>query len=428
MPGHFPRRRLLLFAVSASLLASVLATPATTFASGDHHGTLNQQKSHLDVAIRHEQSDLDETSKQFIKAEGRLASGISQLHAARARLAYLQAEVAKAQAADDAMQRQLAAAELRLHTAQADLANGHDSILTQRQDLISYAVSNYQAGGLGLTSLGVAFGSSSAQQTVDRLQAVDAAEDKQDVDLQRLQANQVFLRLTQQQVAAAEERVAVAKAQSARLLAHEQAVAAQASSAARAVADRVAALRRAKAKAAVAKKHEIARIKTMKTERDRLAAKLRKLAAERAARHHATLASPASHQGGWLSYPSPIHYITSPYGMRFHPILHIWELHDGTDFALPCGSPVYAAATGRVTSEYFNVGYGNRLILDHGYVHGVSLQTSYNHLSSYVAHVGQSVHRGQLIAYSGTTGWSTGCHLHFMVYVNGHTVNPMTWL
>jgi murein DD-endopeptidase MepM/ murein hydrolase activator NlpD len=58
----------------------------------------------------------------------------------------------------------------------------------------------------------------------------------------------------------------------------------------------------------------------------------------------------------------------------------------------------------------------------------VSLWTSYNHLTSYVAHVGEHVARGELIAYSGTTGYSTGCHLHFMVYVNGQTVDPMTWL
>jgi len=121
-------------------------------------------------------------------------------------------------------------------------------------------------------------------------------------------------------------------------------------------------------------------------------------------------------------------YITSPYGMRLHPILHIWELHDGTDFHALCGTPVYAAADGRVLSEYYNAGYGNRIIIDHGLVNGVSLPTSYNHLTSFVAGTGQQVSRGQLIAYSGTTGYSTGCHLHFMVYVNGATVDPMTWL
>ena len=79
-------------------------------------------------------------------------------------------------------------------------------------------------------------------------------------------------------------------------------------------------------------------------------------------------------------------------------------------------------------SAYYNAGYGNRVIIDHGFVRGVSLSTSYNHLTSFVARPGEHVSRGQLIAYSGTTGYSTGCHLHFMVYVNGATVDPMTWL
>jgi murein DD-endopeptidase MepM/ murein hydrolase activator NlpD len=140
------------------------------------------------------------------------------------------------------------------------------------------------------------------------------------------------------------------------------------------------------------------------------------------------LQAPPVGGGGFLSYPVKDSYVTSPYGMWMHPILHIWELHDGTDFHAPCGTPIYAAAAGRVTEEYYNTGYGNRLVLDHGYVRGVSLWTSYNHLTSYVAHVGQQVARGELIAYSGTTGYSTGCHLHFMVYVNGQTVDPMTWL
>ena len=68
------------------------------------------------------------------------------------------------------------------------------------------------------------------------------------------------------------------------------------------------------------------------------------------------------------------------------------------------------------------------MILNNGIMRGKSVVTTYNHLSSYVAHAGQRVKRGQVIAYSGTTGYSTGCHLHFMVLVNGANVNPMGWL
>ena len=114
--------------------------------------------------------------------------------------------------------------------------------------------------------------------------------------------------------------------------------------------------------------------------------------------------------------------------MRMHPILHVWKLHDGTDFGAACGTPVYAAAAGTIVSEYYDSAYGNRVIMNHGIVNGISLSTSYNHLTSMVAGVGEHVERGELVAYSGTTGYSTGCHLHFMVYVNGATTDPMGWL
>ena len=113
--------------------------------------------------------------------------------------------------------------------------------------------------------------------------------------------------------------------------------------------------------------------------------------------------------------------------MRFHPILHVWKLHAGTDFGVPCGTPVMAAADGTVISAGWGGGNGNRIVIDHGIVSGVGLASTYNHLSSFVVKSGK-VKRGQLIAYSGTTGYSTGCHLHFETLENGQFVNPMKWL
>lgn len=117
--------------------------------------------------------------------------------------------------------------------------------------------------------------------------------------------------------------------------------------------------------------------------------------------------------------------ITSPYGQRFHPVLHVWKLHDGTDFGASCGTPIRAPRDGVVAEKYFNRGYGNRLMLDHGKVGGHYVTTGYNHASSYTVGVGQHVSRGQIIGYVGTTGFSTGCHLHFMVWTDGNRENPM---
>ena len=114
--------------------------------------------------------------------------------------------------------------------------------------------------------------------------------------------------------------------------------------------------------------------------------------------------------------------------MRFHPILRRWKLHDGTDFGAGCGTPIRAAASGRVISRYYNSGYGNRVLVSHGWMRGASTVTAYNHLSTYAVRSGERVSRGEIVGYVGSTGYSTGCHLHFMVYRNGGTVNPMNYL
>lgn len=120
--------------------------------------------------------------------------------------------------------------------------------------------------------------------------------------------------------------------------------------------------------------------------------------------------------------------ITSRFGMRLHPVTGIYKLHDGLDFGTGCGAPLIASYPGTVVDAYFNAGYGNRLIIDHGMVGGHAVKTSYNHAIRYTVGVGARVTAGQVIGVSGSTGYSTGCHLHFMVWVDGKLINPQDWL
>jgi murein DD-endopeptidase MepM/ murein hydrolase activator NlpD len=120
--------------------------------------------------------------------------------------------------------------------------------------------------------------------------------------------------------------------------------------------------------------------------------------------------------------------ITSSYGMRLHPVLRVWKLHDGTDFGVGCGTPIYAATAGTVAWATYKGGYGNQVLINHGMVNGSPLATSYSHMSAFSVSAGQQVARGQRVGYVGSTGYSTGCHLHWMVYVNGATVNPASYL
>ena len=131
----------------------------------------------------------------------------------------------------------------------------------------------------------------------------------------------------------------------------------------------------------------------------------------------------------FLGYPTASPVITSSYGMRFHPVLQYYRLHAGTDFRAYCGTPILAPADGTVQYARYLEGLGNQVLINHGYSSGgSSVMSSANHLASFAVSSGQQVSRGQVIGYSGTTGTSTACHLHFEVYVNGSTADPMTWL
>lgn len=120
--------------------------------------------------------------------------------------------------------------------------------------------------------------------------------------------------------------------------------------------------------------------------------------------------------------------LTSRFGMRLHPILHRWKLHDGADFGAQCDAPVSAAAAGRVVLVEANIAYGNRVVVEHGSLGGRRLRTSYNHLSVAQVSAGQVLRQGQLLGRVGSTGYSTACHLHFMVWADGAVTDPMGML
>lgn len=116
--------------------------------------------------------------------------------------------------------------------------------------------------------------------------------------------------------------------------------------------------------------------------------------------------------------------VVSPFGYRIHPILHYRKLHTGIDLAAGYGTPIRASDSGSVIYATWMGGYGNVIIIDHG--RGIS--TLYAHQSSLAAGSGAHVSRGQVIGYVGSTGFSTGPHLHYEVRLNGNPVDPMGYL
>lgn len=120
--------------------------------------------------------------------------------------------------------------------------------------------------------------------------------------------------------------------------------------------------------------------------------------------------------------------ITSPFGYRTHPIFKRTIFHSGIDIGGINGGKIRAANSGKVLYSGWYGGYGKVVILDHGLVNGKPTTTLYAHMSGYIVSPGQTVLKGQVIGYEGSTGYSTGPHCHFEVRVNGKPQNPLNYI
>ena len=120
--------------------------------------------------------------------------------------------------------------------------------------------------------------------------------------------------------------------------------------------------------------------------------------------------------------------ITSPFGWRTHPIFNSRTFHSGVDIAGPNLGSIHASNSGKVIYSGWYGGYGKVVILDHGVVNGRPTTTLYAHMSSIKVGQGQFVHKGDVVGYEGTTGYSTGPHVHFEVRINGKPNNPLNYI
>ena len=139
-----------------------------------------------------------------------------------------------------------------------------------------------------------------------------------------------------------------------------------------------------------------------------------------------TTGSTSSNNVGGISWKVPINYTayTSPYGWRIHPIQGYKKFHYGVDLAAPTGTPIYATRGGTVDTASYNGSAGYYVQINHG----DGFRSIYMHMTHYVVRAGQNVSQGQVIGYCGSTGGSTGPHLHFGISYNGSYVNPANYI
>jgi murein DD-endopeptidase MepM/ murein hydrolase activator NlpD len=392
---------------------------------------LDDRRDDVRKELRRAERHLNHSTAALVRAGRRVAAAEARLAAARSTLQRRSDEVAVAVVLDNQMQSQLDLATARLERAQESLAQARGSYRRQEAVLRSIAAQTYQVGSPTLLGVSMVLTSRDPSELSSQLNTVQTVLDKEAANLSRLEASRLLLQLQQQRVAEAVAEVETRRAEAAETLARREAAERRATSATRQVQALVQRRREVRAEAAKARAADRKRVRQVVKERNQVERLLRQRAAaeRRRARARASRARAASRKRSGAVLMRPVDtYITSPYGMRLHPIFRYWRLHDGTDFGGSCGTPVRAAASGKVLAVYYNSGYGKRVIISHGYLRGSSVSTSYNHLSAYSTYSGQRVRRGEVIGFIGNTGFSTGCHLHFMVFRNGRTTDPMNWL
>jgi murein DD-endopeptidase MepM/ murein hydrolase activator NlpD len=419
---------------------------------------LNSERARVKQQIVKTKSELNESSKALSAAVVAVNKAQNKLDVASARLETTRRELAAAQIKDAQMATKLRRARADLAAAVAAVVAGQARLDAQQAKAGQVVRDQYQQQ-TNLLPIALLVDPNSTEDLQTRLQWSTTLFDSAQAEIDRLTALQRQLNAARARQSELEATVAAARREAAVNLKVQEGLQARAAAEEETVAQLVRQRRASEDAAAADVAQDKARYSELIKERAsvdrRIAARIAKAeaarkAAERAAadrkraakrkantrRSHSTTKhtqrsrqtqrSTMSSAGHGFSYPVPAR-VTSAFGMRFHPVLRYWKLHDGTDLGAGCGTPIRAPRAGRVAERYYNAGYGKRLMIDHGYIGGRYVTTGYNHASRYTVRVGQRVHKGQVIGYVGSTGFSTGCHLHLMVWLNGRLRNPMTW-
>jgi len=422
---YFPsasRRRALRRTLVIPALVGALTVPVAAFSSDTDDLRDKQKDVKHQIAQAHEEAE--ESSNRVAKANAALKASQGKLLGAKSELHAVRKELYAARAKDALMQARLVAAEDRLVRAQIDVVDGKKALEDQRATVKDLVVSLYQQGDPTLVSLSGYLGSSTPSDLIRNEEYADAATSKQTGIFDDLTAAEVLLRVREQEVEDARNDVADRREEAAANLVETQKLTDRTEAAKRNVYGLIATNKANQSEARQARKHDLKMLRELKREEARIK---RQILAAIAAAAASSGAGYTGQSDGFLSYPVAGH-VTSPFGYRIHPIYGYYGLHDGTDFGAGCGTPMHAVADGTVISSYYSSVYGNRLYINLGKVNGHNLVANYNHATRYTVGVGDHVKRGQTVGYVGSTGWSTGCHLHFTVLRDGDPVDPMGYM
>lgn len=478
-----PRARRIAATLVALGLAGTFAAPA---AMADDLSDMRSRLAQVKQRQVDSQQEIADSKAQLSAATSKLLDSQKSLADAQARLSDLSVRLQSARDADLNLEADLRVAQAALEQAKQNVAKGEGDLANQLRLMGAAAREAYQQQN-PLAGLSILFGSDSTSELSQRIQWNTTIFDTQSADKSRLDEVQATLTAARDAQAGIEARVAAKKEAAAKQVvliaglereANAQAdtvktlvqsnARAQADAQAELAADTAAydqlasqesqlqneiqsKLDQLKAEAEQRAREEAARKAAAEAEAKRQAEA--KKQAEASASQTSTGATQAS-SGATTQPPAPattpqasasdptghgtsryglVRPISarpgSPFGMRFHPILHYWRMHNGQDFGASTGTPIYAAADGIVLKSGPNGGFGNFVLIGHNAsINGKYVTTGYAHQSRIIVSVGQRVRQGQIVGYVGSTGLSTAPHLHFEVRLNGTPVNPMAYV
>ncbi len=429
-------RRMLVSTLGAAVMLSV--GPMA------HADNLDDKRSQIDSRIQRNSADQTASSDAVDKAEAALSASQAALTDARSRLESATSTRNAAQREDRRLAGELASAEADLVAARAATEQARADVEAQ-QKVVGVNVREATQQNTQLLSIGVLIGDYSTSDVNNRLQWSDTLFSATQSQLDALEEAQMRLEAAEAKQVALEASVREQREAAAGQLARTQELEAAAERAAREVSGSVAANTAAQEAAKEALRRdqsegdqllsELSSVQEQIRARNAAAEAAERAAAEEAARQNKPAAAPErpvgsdnnakSSAGSLLLRPVDAR-ISSVFGNRFHPVLGVWRYHNGVDYAASCGTPVLAGESGTVASVGYSGGAGNMIVVDYGKRGGAWYSASHMHLSGYAVSAGQRVSRGQVLGYVGTTGLSTGCHLHFGVWKNGSFVDPQS--
>lgn len=370
-------KRIVPYVITFALFASLI-TAGVTYANNEQ-----QQLNDINKQINQTQSQLNEGKKREKQLKNQIKQLETQINATEKEIDNIKGDISKTE-------REIAVVKQNLAIVEQEMATQNDNLMQRLRTM-------YKNGDVGLVQ--ILLGSEDITDFMTNMDLVQKIFDN-DVEVLKTMEEQ-------------HKKIEAQKKELETLQAHLESEKQQ-------EADKQASLQTSRGevaglKAQVASDNEAleAQIDELNAEADRLVEEIRRLQGD------------AAYAGGNFCWPSASSTkVTSEFGMRLHPILKVNKLHTGIDIRAAAGAKVLAANSGTVIKAGWNNSYGNVVMIDHG----GGIVTLYAHNSKLLVGTGDVISKGQTIALAGSTGQSTGPHIHFEVRVNGEYQNPRNWL